>query len=128
LTTRQNIQFHWLTIDKIPDVIERLDTVGLTTVGACGDITRNIAGCPVAGIDPDELYDCRAIIDQTTRYFLGNKDFSDLPRKYKMTIAGCAHQCHQPEINDVGVSAVRTHSGIGFHIRVGGGLSTQPRL
>ena len=87
LTTRQNIQYHWLTIEQIPDVIKKLESVGLTTVGACGDITRNIAGCPVAGIDPDEVYDCREMIHQITDFFKGNKEFSDLPRKYKMTIA-----------------------------------------
>jgi len=134
LTTRQNVQFHWLTIETIPAVIERLNSVGLTTVGACGDITRNIAGCPVAGIDPNEVYDCRPIIHEITRAFLGNKEFSDLPRKYKMTIAGCVHSCHQPEINDVGITAVRrppsssTGAEVGFLVRVGGGLSTQPRL
>jgi len=132
LTTRQNIQFHWLTIEQIPEVILKLESAGLTTVGACGDITRNIAGCPVAGIDPDELYDCREMIHKITEYFKGNREFSDLPRKYKMTLGGCLHQCHQPEINDVGVTAVsRYKSGkteIGFHVRVGGGLSTQPKI
>jgi sulfite reductase beta subunit-like hemoprotein len=130
ITTRQNVQFHWLTIETIPEVIRKLNSVGLTTVGACGDITRNIAGCPVAGLDPDEIYDCREIVHNVTRYFLGNKEFSDLPRKYKMTIAGCPYHCHQPEINDVGISAVRRRRNgqfeVGFHVRVGGGLSTQP--
>ncbi len=132
LTTRQNVQFHWLTIENIPSAIERLRAVGLTTTGACGDITRNIAGCPVAGLDPDELYDTHDVVHDITRYFLGNRDFSDLPRKYKITIGGCAHRCHQPEINDLGISAVRRPKNggyeVGFHVRVGGGLSTQPRL
>jgi sulfite reductase beta subunit-like hemoprotein len=132
LTTRQNIQYHWLTIETIPEVIAKMESVGLTTVGACGDITRNIAGCPVSGLDPDEIYDCREIIHSITDYFRGNKEFSDLPRKYKMTIGGCAHQCHQPEINDVGISAVRRPKNggweVGFHVRVGGGLSTQPKI
>ncbi len=132
ITTRQNIQFHWLTIETIPTVIEKLRSVHLTTIGACGDITRNIAGCPVAGLDPEEIYDCRPLIRDVTAYFLGNKAFSDLPRKYKMTIGGCAHQCHQPEINDVGLTAVRFirngEEKIGFQVRVGGGLSTQPYL
>jgi len=135
ITTRQNVQFHWLTIETIPTVIAKMNSVGLTTVGACGDITRNVAGCPVAGIDPHEMYDCRQIIDDVTRYFLGNKEFSDLPRKYKMTIAGCGHQCHQPQINDLGLVAVRRpidgkpgEFEVGFHVFVGGGLSTQPHL
>ncbi len=132
ITTRQNIQFHWLTVEMLPAIIEKMNSVGLTTVGACGDITRNIAGCPVAGIDPDEIYDCREIINDISDYFQGNKEFSDLPRKYKITIGGCQHQCHQPQINDVGITAVRRRKGsvweTGFHICVGGGLSTQPHL
>jgi sulfite reductase beta subunit-like hemoprotein len=132
ITTRQNVQFHWLTIENIPAVIERMNSVGLTTVGACGDITRNVAGCPVAGLDPNEVYDCREIIGDITAYFNGNKEFSDLPRKYKITIGGCTHQCHQPEINDLGITAVRRPKNgdweTGFHVRVGGGLSTQPKL
>ena len=132
ITTRQNVQFHWLTIESIPQVIQLLETVGLSTVGACGDITRNVTGCPTAGIDPHEIYDCRQIIQDITRYFEGNKEFSDLPRKYKMSISGCSNQCHQPEINDVGFTAVRqTVSGeltVGFHVHVGGGLSTQPHF
>lgn len=133
VTTRQNFQFHWLTIDTLPIVIEKLNSVGLTTTGACGDITRNICGCPVAGVDPHELYDTRAITEEVHQYFLGNKEFSDLPRKYKISISGCPIHCNQPEINDLGIQAVeRTNADgtkeIGFHVRVGGGLSTQPYL
>ncbi len=135
ITTRQNVQFHWFTIETMPDIIAKMNAVGLTTVGACGDITRNITGCPVAGIDPGEIYDSREIINDIGRYFLDNKEFSDLPRKYKMTMAGCGHRCHQPQINDVGLSAVRRPIAgkpgeyeVGFHVHVGGGLSTQPHL
>jgi sulfite reductase beta subunit-like hemoprotein len=132
ITTRQNFQYHWLTVEDLPVVIEKLAAAGLTTTGACGDITRNICGCPVSGIDPHEIYDTRQIVRDVTNYFLGNKEFSDLPRKYKMCIAGCPIHCHQPEINDVGISAVkrRRNGGweTGFHVRVGGGLSTQPHF
>ncbi len=129
-TTRQNVQYHWLTIETIPEVLAKLNAVGLTTVGACGDITRNVVGCPVAGLDPHEIYDCRPLIQEITRFFLGNKDFADLPRKYKISISGCALDCAQPEINDVGFTAFRLPAGDGsevmFQVRVGGGLSTQP--
>src|SRR5579871_1213265 len=132
ITTRQNFQFHWLTIENIPKAIARLEAVGLTTIGACGDITRNVCGCPASGIDPEELYDTRPIIQEVTNYFLGNKEFSDLPRKYKISISGCAIHCNQPEINDLGIQAVRRFRNgkaeIGFHVRVGGGLSTQPHF
>ena len=110
--------------------MKNCDAAGLTTTGACGDITRNVCGCPVAGVDPNELYDTRQIVQDVTNYFLNNKDFSDLPRKYKISISGCPIHCNQPEINDVGIQAVkRVRDGkeeIGFHVRVGGGLSTQP--
>jgi sulfite reductase beta subunit-like hemoprotein len=132
VTTRQNFQFHWLRIEDIPAAIEILNAAGLTTVGACGDITRNICGCPTAGIDPEEMYDTREIVQKVTDYFLGNKEFSDLPRKYKVSISGCAIHCNQPEINDLGIQAVtRRVNGkeeIGFQVRVGGGLSTQPHF
>lgn len=130
VTTRQNFQYHWLTVEDLPVVIEKLHAVGLSTTGACGDITRNICGCPVAGIDPHELYDTRDIVQEVSDYFLGNKDFSDLPRKYKVSISGCAIHCNQPEINDLGIQAVRhpETDEIGFQVRVGGGLSTQPHF
>src|SRR5580658_2620864 len=78
ITTRQNFQFHWLRIEDIPAAIAHLESAGLTTTGACGDITRNICGCPTSGIDPNEIYDTREIVRQVTDYFVGNKDFSDL--------------------------------------------------
>ena len=132
ITTRQNFQFHWLKIQDIPKAIARLQKDGLETVGACGDITRNICGCPVAGIDPNELYDTRKVVEEVTAYFNHNKDYSDLPRKYKVSISGCPIHCNQPEINDLGIQAVKRVVGgkeeIGFQVRVGGGLSTQPHF
>ncbi len=132
ITTRQNFQYHWLTIDMFPEIIAQLNAVGLSTAGACGDITRNVCGCPVAGIDPEEIYDTRAIVEEVTKYFVGNKEFSDLPRKYKISISGCAIHCNQPEINDLGIQAVRRRVNgeweVGFQVRVGGGLSTQPHF
>lgn len=132
ITTRQNFQFHWITIENLPTVIGKLNAAGMTTSGACGDITRNVCGSPVAGLDPNEICDPRPIIRDVTAYFLNNKDFSDLPRKYKMTLSGDPNHSNQPEINDVGIQAVkRIQNGkeeIGFHVRVGGGLSTQPHF
>ncbi|MCL5996719.1 MAG: nitrite/sulfite reductase [Chloroflexi bacterium] len=133
ITTRQNFQFHWLTVESLPDVLDRLDAVGIHTAGACGDITRNIVGCPVAGIDPDEILDARPYLRAVDEFFYLNKDFSDLPRKHKMSVAGCPAHCAQPEINDIGATAVRRQrlngdTELGFHVRVGGGLSTSPYL
>ncbi|MGQ9738023.1 MAG: nitrite/sulfite reductase [Armatimonadota bacterium] len=131
ITTRQNFQFHWITIEDVPDIFARLHRAGLTTSGACGDITRNVVGCPVAGIDPDEILDARPYVLAVTRYFLNNREFSDLPRKYKISVAGCPVHCAQPEINDIGATAVRRLRAngeweYGFHVRVGGGLSSRP--
>jgi sulfite reductase beta subunit-like hemoprotein len=131
ITTRQNFQFHWLRIENLPEVLDRLESAGIYTAGACGDITRNIVGCPVAGIDPDEIFDARPYLQAVDRFFYLNKDFSDLPRKHKMSVSGCPAHCAQPEINDIGATGVRRRrlNGVfenGFHVRVGGGLSTSP--
>lgn len=128
ITTRQNFQFHWLTIQDIPVIIDLFNSVGLSTAGACGDIMRNICGCSVAGIDPGEIYDTRPIIAEIAKYFVGNKDYSDLPRKYKLSISGCPIHCNQPEINDLAIQAVRYGKEVRFEVRVGGGLSTQPHF
>jgi sulfite reductase beta subunit-like hemoprotein len=128
LSTRQNVQLHWLELGKLPDVLAHLEAAGLSTAGGCGDTVRNITGCPVQGLDPNELFDCSGIVEEAAAYFYGNPDFSDLPRKHKYTIAACADRCNAPEINCVAlVGAV--HAGRdGFGVLVGGGLSSVPRL
>src|SRR5207244_1473716 len=130
LTVRQNIQLHWVTIEDLPTVFETLWRTGITTLGACGDVTRNVTGCPVAGVDADELIDASPLVHGATRMLNGNPDFYNLPRKYKITITGCRAWCAYPEINDVGLTAVRhPQSGeVGFALRVGGGLTTHPHL
>ena len=130
LTVRQNVQLHWVPIEDLPTVFETLWRTGITTLGACGDVTRNVTGCPVAGVDADELIDASPFVHEATRLLNGNPDFYNLPRKFKVTITGCRSWCVYPEINDVGLTAVRhPDSGeIGFSVRVGGGLSTDPHL
>jgi len=128
ITTRQNFQFHWLTIEDIPDVLARLDAVGISTSGACGDIPRNVTGCPVSGLDLDEVFDARPYVQRIHEFFLNNRDFSDLPRKYKLAIGGCPQHCFQPEINDISATAALRDGEEGFHLRVGGGLSARPHL
>src|SRR5262245_47559385 len=90
LATRQNIQLHWLELGRLPDEFARLDAAGITTGGGCGDTVRNITGCPVQGLDPDELFDCSGLVEEAADFFYGNPDFSNLPRKHKYTIAACA--------------------------------------
>ncbi|HXJ46260.1 MAG TPA: nitrite reductase [Candidatus Dormibacteraeota bacterium] len=132
ITVRQNIQLHWVTIENIPDLIERLQRIGLTTTGACGDVVRNLTGCPVAGIDRDELIDASPFALAIDRELGGNKYFYNLPRKFKMSVTGCSSWCSYPEINDVAFTATtRIRNGVkevGFSVRVAGGLSTEPHL
>ncbi len=128
LTTRQNIQLHYVTLERFPEILDRLKNAGLTTMGGCGDVVRNITGCPVAGIDRDELFDATALISETAAFFYGNREYSDLPRKHKITIAACPSQCNAPEINCIALVGAIINGRDGFAIRVGGGLSSTPRL
>jgi sulfite reductase beta subunit-like hemoprotein len=128
LTTRQNIQLHYITLDKFPEIFERLKQVGLTTMGGCGDVVRNITGCPVAGVDCDELFDVTGHVAEAAGFFYGNREYSDLPRKHKITIAACRYQCNAPEINCIALVGTHTDGREGFAVRVGGGQSSTPRL
>jgi sulfite reductase (ferredoxin) len=129
ITVRQNIQLHWVTIEDLPEVLDALWQAGLTTKGSCGDDVRNIVGCPVAGVDADEIYDASPLVEEANQLFVGNSEFYNLPRKFKVCITGCHAWCSYPEINDVGLTAVRRNGNeIGFSLRVAGGLSTDPHL
>jgi sulfite reductase (ferredoxin) len=132
LTVRQNIQLHWVTIETLPDVLDGLERCGLSSLASCGDVTRNITGCPLAGVDADEICDASPLVEHATRLLAGNPDFYNLPRKFKISISGCRAWCTYPEINDIGLTAIvrkrRTGPETGFSIRVGGGLSAQPHL
>ena len=131
LTVRQNIQLHWVSIEGLPELLDALWSAGLTTKGSCGDDTRNITGCPLAGVDADEICDASSLALEANRFFVGNGDFYNLPRKFKVCITGCHVWCAYPEINDVGLTAIHRNgkdSEIGYSLRVGGGLSTDPHL
>ena len=173
ITVRQNIQLHWVRIESIPEILERLYSIGLTTTGACGDVARNITGCPLAGVHAHELADVRPIIRALDKELGGNPEFYNLPRKFKITVTACPDWCSYPEINDISLiattrpgsanrriglsstgaplagsangvlgsnaatypdpnhgSQLTIHSDheLGFALRVGGGLSTQPHL
>jgi sulfite reductase (ferredoxin) len=128
LTTRQNIQLHWLTIESLPAIVDALGKVGLSPRGACGDVVRNVTGCPLAGIDADEIEDASALALEIARNLVGNNSFVNLPRKFKISATGCANWCCYPEINDVAFTAVRRGDEVGYAVRVGGGLSKEPHL
>ena len=132
ITTRQAIQFHWLTVEQLPDIFKRLDNVGLSSVGAAGDIPRNISGNPLAGLDRNELIDTREIVEDLFRFFQNNKDFSNLPRKFKISISANLNNAGQDLINCLAftpaVKVIHGKEEIGFHVKVGGGLSANPHL
>ncbi len=129
ITVRQNIQFHWVPVEKLPDVFRELFDAGLTSMGACGDDTRNITTCPISGLDPDSENDFSELVETATRELNGNPLFYNLPRKFKITLCGCKSECTYPEINDVGITPVLHEDGRkGFRIQVGGGLSTRPHF
>jgi sulfite reductase (ferredoxin) len=132
LTVRQNVQLHWISIESLPEVFERLEAVGLRTTGACGDVARNITGCPLAGLDSREMLDASPVALAVDKELGGNPEFYNLPRKFKITVTGCAEWCSYPEINDIGLTATRRlndgQEEIGFSLRVAGGLSTEPHL
>jgi sulfite reductase beta subunit-like hemoprotein len=127
ITTRQNVQFHFLKLAKVPQVLERLHSVGLTTREACGNTVRNITACPYAGITLAEPFDVTPYAQATTRYFLRHALFQDLPRKFKIAFScGHAGDCAQGAINDIGLVALVRDSVRGFRMSIGGGLSTSP--
>ncbi|MBI3317882.1 MAG: nitrite/sulfite reductase [Candidatus Omnitrophica bacterium] len=130
ITTRQDIQLHWVSGEKAPAVLEELKGVGITTLGACGDVLRNLVGCPVAGVDKEEYLDASPVLKEAHQFFTGNPEFANLPRKYKVSIAACRDQCQQPEIHCVNfVGCQKLEGGAarpGFDLWLGGGLSTRP--
>ena len=128
LTTRQNVQLHYLELGALPDVFDRLHAAGLTSAGACGDTVRNITGCPVAGLAHDELFDPTPVLEEAAAFFYGNPDYSDLPRKHKIAITACADACAAPEINCVALVGAIREGEEGFGVLVGGGLSSVPRI
>lgn len=129
ITTRQDIQMHWVRMADVPDIWERLEKVRLTTVQACGDSARNVLGCPVAGVDRDEAFDATPAVAAISAFFTGNRAYANLPRKFKISVTGCLDDCAQAELNDIGLWPSRAEDGTaGFNVLVGGGLSDGERL
>lgn len=129
ITTRQTLQLHWLRIADIPEIWDRMEAVGLTTVQSCGDSARNVTGCPVAGVDAAEAFDASPVAGAISDFFTGNREYANLPRKFKISVTGCVEDCARAEINDVGLWPARLGDGtLGFNLLVGGGLSDGPRM
>ncbi len=131
ITTRQDFQLHWVHYKDAVGILNRLDQAGISTRGACGDIARNVVGCPVAGVDRDEILDGSLLAEQLNAYF-STKEYADLPRKFKISVSGCRTGCIHPEIQCIALTGVeRVVDGkkeAGFDLRAGGGLATQAFL
>lgn len=129
VTDRENIQYHWIEIENVPEIWERLEAVGLHSLEACGDSPRPFLGSPVAGVAKDEIIDGTPALLEIERRYIGNKDFSNFPRKFKTAVTGHPSMDVSPETNDVSfVGSVHPEHGPGFDVWVGGGLSTNPML
>ncbi len=128
ITVRQNIQLHWLTIESLPEVVDALDAIGLSPKGACGDVVRNVTGCPLAGIAADEVIDASPIAIEIAHLLTANPGFYNLPRKFKICATGCPSWCSYPEINDIALTPAVRDGQVGYSLRVGGGLSNEPHL
>src|SRR3978361_372849 len=129
VTDRQNVQLHWIRIEDVPEIWRRLEAVGLSTTEACGDCPRVILGSPVAGIAADEIIDPTPAIRDIADRYIGDPQYSNLPRKFKTAITGHPLQDVVPEINDIAfVGVEHPEHGPGFDVWVGGGLSTNPKI
>jgi len=128
LSTRQNVQLHFIELGALPAVFDLLHGAGLTSAGACGDTVRNITGCPLGGLAHDELFDPTPVLDEAAAFFYGNPDYSDLPRKLKIAITACPDACSAPEINCIALIGAIRDGREGFGVLVGGGLSSVPRI
>ncbi|HEY3632688.1 MAG TPA: nitrite/sulfite reductase [Jatrophihabitantaceae bacterium] len=127
ITDRQNVQLHWIGVEDVPAIWERLEAVGLSTTEACGDTPRVMLACPLEGVAADSVLDAGPALRATVDKYLGDPQFSNLPRKFKTSITGCARHCTNHEINDVSfVGVVGPNGTPGFDLWVGGGLSTNP--
>ena len=132
ITSRQAIQLHWIRIEVLPDILDLLSSVGLSSIEACGDCPRTVIGNPLSGIDPDELFDTSSLLTEVAQFFQSNRLFSNLPRKFKISISASPYNAGHAEINDLAfVPAVKTVNDAiikGFHVFVGGGLSSTPLI
>jgi sulfite reductase (ferredoxin) len=129
ISDRQNIQYHWIEIESVPEIWRRLEASGMQTTEACGDTPRVILGSPVAGIAADEIIDPTPVIEEIVRRFIGDPELANLPRKFKSAVTGHPSLDVVPEINDISlVGVVHPELGPGYDVWVGGALSVAPRL
>jgi sulfite reductase (ferredoxin) len=129
ITDRQNIQYHWIEIEDVPEIWDRLDSVGMTSLEACGDSPRPFLGSPVAGVAAEEIIDATPALEEIKRRYIGDPAYANLPRKFKTSASGHPSLDCVPSVNDISfVGTVHPELGPGFDLWVGGGLSTNPML
>lgn len=127
ISDRQNIQYHWIRVEDVPEIWRRLEAVGLQTTEACGDCPRVVLGSPLAGESLDEVIDGTPAIEEIVRRYVGDPAYANLPRKFKSAVSGLQDVVHQ--VNDLSfIGVVHPQHGPGFDVWVGGGLSTNPML
>ena len=128
LTTRQQIQLRWFQIEHVPEVWSRLEKVGLVSLQTGMDNIRNVVGCPVAGLTPNELFDASPVVREFTEMFVGNKAYTNLPRKFNVSITGCKENCTHTESQDIALTpAIKEIAGEevrGFNVAVGGKMGS----
>ena len=118
-----------MKMGDVPGIWSRLEQMGLTTVQACGDSARNVLCCPVAGVDAEEAFDAYPAARAVSEFFTGNREYANLPRKFKISVTGCRDDCAQAELQDIGLWPAQDRAGtVGFNVLVGGGLSDGARL
>lgn len=128
-TSRQDLQFHFISVKDLPAIFAKLDEVGLTTAFAAGDVARNVVTCPVSDVDRERIYDVKMITKEVNGYFDANREISNLPRKYKVGISGCSKHCASHEIQDLSFNAKKSADGkVLFDVSVGGGLASNKRI
>ena len=128
-TTRQDLQFHFIKIVDLPEIFGLLDSVGLYTIFAAGDVPRNVVSCPVNGIDEEEISDAREIVERLNEALKANRAFSNLPRKFKIGVNGCSCNCINHEMQDLSFNAIKQKNGrVQFAVSVGGGMASNRRV
>ncbi len=128
ITTRQQIQLRWFTINDVPEIWRRMESVGLVSLQTGMDNIRGVVGCPVAGLTPNELFDASPVVKEFTRMFVGNKEFTNLPRKFNVTITACKEGCTHAEAQDIALTPATKEIGgseiKGFNVAVGGKMGS----
>jgi ferredoxin-nitrite reductase len=124
ITTRQQIQIRWIRIEDVPEILERLRRAGLTTLQTGMDNVRNVVGCPLAGLLPTELLDASPVVRAFTARIVGNRAYTNLPRKFNVTITGCRENCTHAETQDLALVPAVREGLVGFNVLVGGKMGS----